>query len=492
MSNEQNEIYCSFWIGDTEFALDIIHVHEVLNYPTDIIPAILAPSFLCGFINLRGDVLPIVDLSSTLGLPPLKSDSNKALAVVVHQDILVAIIVDRIGQIIRPKNYKKTMAKNESTDSKSYIKSVLNAGSTEKLVQVIDLETIMLFMNSAQEEKPKQRLTQKGVSRNSQYSFAKFITFTLNNQKFAFPIGKVNEVVLSTEIQESAFQSHLCSGFLRLRGRVIPVFNLDSILNIETNHDDKQGKEKQRVLIFRNKDYELGVLVDAIEGIQSCPSTDVSPLSLLGSNKSQFLLGCISIPAFGDRLILDSDPIFRSAEIIELIEGHKSIYRDEQLTQTTEVSKKQTYISFSAHHLFGVKLSEVEGILEDLAGTTKATKAEPYVEGIIKYRDDLITLICPRKYYGLASIPKNLSQSVAVIIKIDNKKFGLIVDSIESLLSLDLNTSFKLPNFYHEKLMESLQNDISEIVSLRNRNNSNVSLMILDVPSLAGNIKLAS
>tara|TARA_B110001454_G_C12722586_1_gene435437 strand:+ start:3620 stop:5089 length:1470 start_codon:yes stop_codon:yes gene_type:complete len=489
MTIEQNDIYCSFWIGESEFALDIGHVQEVLNYPTEIIPPILAPSFLGGFVNLRGDVLPIVDLTSTLRIALLKPESSRSLAVVLHQNVRVAFIVDQIGQIIRPKNYKKTLPVKDSSEANSFIKAVLNTDSSESLIQVLDLDRIMIHMNSVQNETPEQRHTQKEIARKSQYTFAKFITFKLNDLRFAFPLEKVSEVVLTKEIQESAFQSQLCRGFLRLRGRVVPILNLNTILNVISDRD--QRNSEQRVLVFRHDDYELGVVVDRIESIRSFPSSDLSPLNILGSNKSKFLLGCVSIPGYGDTVILDSNPIFNDKDIIDLVEGHKSVYQSEKNDQIIEVEKKQTYISFNAHHLFGVRLSEVEGILDDLLGATKATKAEPYVEGIIKYRDDLITLICPRKYFGLSPSSRKLSESVAVVFKVKNKKFGLIADSVDSIFSLDLNTSLKLPDFFHDKLIDSLKSDIASIVSLKNKQNSSVSLMILNVPSLAENVRVA-
>lgn len=489
MKNEQNDIYCSFWIGDSEFALDISRVQEVLNYPAETIPSILAPSFLNGFVNLRGDVLPIVNLSSTLSLPPIEPGLARSLVVVLHQDIRVAFIVERFGQIIRPKNYMNTAPSKESEEANSFVKAVLNTNTSESLIQVLDVDRIIVHMSSVQTEKPEQRRIQKETARKSLSTFAKFITFKLRDQRFAFPIDKVSEVVLIKEIHESAFQSNLCRGFLRLRGRVVPILSLKTILNVTSAKD--QTNPEQRVLIFRHGDHELGVAVDTIESIRSFPLSDLSPLNVLGSNQSQYLIGCISIPGYGDTIVLDSNPIFRNREIIDLVEGHKSLYRSEKNDQAIDIGKKQTYISFQAHHVFGVKLSEVEGILDNLAGATKATQAQPYVEGIIKYRDELITLICPRKYFGLSSSAKKMSESVAVVFKVQNKKFGLIADSVDSIFSLDLNTSLKLPDFFHDKLKDSLKNDITSIVSLKNKQNSNVGLMILNIPSLAENLRVA-
>jgi purine-binding chemotaxis protein CheW len=488
MSNERTEIYCSFWLGETEFAVEISYVQEVLKYPENTIRPILAPAFLRGFVNLRGQVLPIVDLGPTLNISSDKADSTKALAIVRYHGILVALIVDKNGSIIRPKSYTKTISTPHLTEPSSFVKSVLNIESSSSLVQVLDLEKILLLGGSSLEKRSSH--PQKTELQKAHAKLKKFITFTLNNQRLAFPISKVHEVMLPVDIQESAFQSKLCLGFLRLRGHVIPIVNLSRILNFPQGPTAKTGAE--RILIFKNETTEIGLYVDAVDSIRSCSLEEIISLDTFGANDSHFLLGCISFPSFGDTIVLDSEPLFENTEIVELVDAHKNIYRAKDQKQAIQMSKKQSYISFNAHHLFGVKLSEVEGIIDNLEKTTKAAKVDTYVEGIIKFREDLITLICPRKFYGLPSSSENKNGSIALVLKKGNKKFGLVADSVESILSLDLTASFKLPAFFHDKLVENLKPDISDIISLHSHTKPGETLMLLDVASLAEKIRLAS
>ncbi|HEX9860550.1 MAG TPA: chemotaxis protein CheW [Nitrospirota bacterium] len=60
--------YLTFTLGDEEFALDISKVREVLDYTT-ITRVPRMPDFLRGVINLRGNVVPVVDLRMKLGMP---------------------------------------------------------------------------------------------------------------------------------------------------------------------------------------------------------------------------------------------------------------------------------------------------------------------------------------------------------------------------------------------------------------------------------------
>jgi len=61
-------IFGSFWLGEAEFALPVNHVQEVVNPPSVYTPVPLSPPDLVSLFNLRGMVIPVVDLRRLLGL----------------------------------------------------------------------------------------------------------------------------------------------------------------------------------------------------------------------------------------------------------------------------------------------------------------------------------------------------------------------------------------------------------------------------------------
>ena len=64
--NKKDEIFGSFFIGTMEVAINVKSIHEVVNIPEKIIQMPLAPEFLIGVFNLRGLIIPIVNLKSLL------------------------------------------------------------------------------------------------------------------------------------------------------------------------------------------------------------------------------------------------------------------------------------------------------------------------------------------------------------------------------------------------------------------------------------------
>ncbi|WP_341871935.1 chemotaxis protein CheW [Roseivivax halodurans] len=70
----------SFAIGDQDFCMDIMLVREIRGW-TNVTMLPHAPSFILGVINLRGAVVPIVDLASRLGLTPLEPTQRHVIII---------------------------------------------------------------------------------------------------------------------------------------------------------------------------------------------------------------------------------------------------------------------------------------------------------------------------------------------------------------------------------------------------------------------------
>ncbi|MGH9102551.1 MAG: chemotaxis protein CheW [Acidimicrobiales bacterium] len=89
--------YCSVEVGELRFAIDVAEVQEVLQaQPMTRTP--LAPAVVAGLINLRGLVVPAIDLRRRLELPPR---TKAAVNVIVHGgDGPVSLLVDAIGDVV--------------------------------------------------------------------------------------------------------------------------------------------------------------------------------------------------------------------------------------------------------------------------------------------------------------------------------------------------------------------------------------------------------
>ena len=89
----------SFRIGEQEFCVDIMEVREIRGW-TPATPLPQAPSFVRGVINLRGAVLPIVDLGARLGLGAADPSARHVIIVAQVQNQIVGLLVDAVSDIL--------------------------------------------------------------------------------------------------------------------------------------------------------------------------------------------------------------------------------------------------------------------------------------------------------------------------------------------------------------------------------------------------------
>ncbi|MBQ3059765.1 MAG: purine-binding chemotaxis protein CheW [Desulfovibrio sp.] len=90
----------TFSIGEEEFGVNILKVQEIIR-TMEITKVPRAPEFVEGVINLRGKVIPIIDLRRRFGLAPKVHDKNTRIIVIEINNIIVGFVVDAVSEVLR-------------------------------------------------------------------------------------------------------------------------------------------------------------------------------------------------------------------------------------------------------------------------------------------------------------------------------------------------------------------------------------------------------
>lgn len=91
--------YCTFWIDELFFGVDVGDVQEVLRHQP-MTPVPRASEGVRGLINLRGQIVTAVDLRFRLGLPPRGGDRLPMNVIVRSRGEVVSLLVDDIGDVV--------------------------------------------------------------------------------------------------------------------------------------------------------------------------------------------------------------------------------------------------------------------------------------------------------------------------------------------------------------------------------------------------------
>jgi purine-binding chemotaxis protein CheW len=90
----------TFSIGEEEFGVDILQVQEIIR-TMEITKVPRAPEFVEGVINLRGKVIPIVDLRRRFGLATRDHDKHTRIIVIEINQMIVGFVVDSVSEVLR-------------------------------------------------------------------------------------------------------------------------------------------------------------------------------------------------------------------------------------------------------------------------------------------------------------------------------------------------------------------------------------------------------
>jgi purine-binding chemotaxis protein CheW len=132
----------SFKLSNEEFGVDILKVQEI-NRMLTITEVPNSPDFVDGVVNLRGRIIPVIDLRSKLNMPRKEHDNKTRIVVVEIDGTTVGFVVDEVSEVLRiPKNITEPppsmVIKGIDSD---YITAV--AKLEDRLLILLDLNKIL-------------------------------------------------------------------------------------------------------------------------------------------------------------------------------------------------------------------------------------------------------------------------------------------------------------------------------------------------------------
>ena len=131
-------IFLVFRLGDDEFGLPIDSVVEIAQLPTQITRIPKTPKFLEGVINLRGDVLPVVDQRRRFDMPKPDHTEGRRLVVVKTEHLRAGVIVDSVSDVLRIAADAVSPPPQLTAQISRLVHGVINLEKSRRLVLLLD------------------------------------------------------------------------------------------------------------------------------------------------------------------------------------------------------------------------------------------------------------------------------------------------------------------------------------------------------------------
>lgn len=101
-SNENVIQLVGFIVGNEEFAVPILSIQEIIK-PLEYTRVPSTPNYVLGVFNLRGNVIPLINLRLKFGLPPIKQTEETRYIVIRDKEEVAGFVIDRLTEAVRIK-----------------------------------------------------------------------------------------------------------------------------------------------------------------------------------------------------------------------------------------------------------------------------------------------------------------------------------------------------------------------------------------------------
>ena len=133
--------YVTFKLDEEVYGINVMRIQEVLRY-TEIAPVPGAPDYVLGIINLRGNVVTVIDTRRRFGLPDSEVSDHTRIVVIEVLGQVIGIMVDSVAEVVYLRQSEIEQTPNVGNDeSAKFIQGVCNKNG--ELIILVEFEKLM-------------------------------------------------------------------------------------------------------------------------------------------------------------------------------------------------------------------------------------------------------------------------------------------------------------------------------------------------------------
>ncbi|MBA6291770.1 chemotaxis protein CheW [Colwellia sp. MB3u-70] len=139
--NDEILQWVTFKLDRETYGINVMQVQEVLRY-TEVAPVPGSPIYVMGIINLRGNVVTVIDTRKKFGLESAEINDNARIVIIEAETQVIGILVDSVAEVVYLKSSEMDVAPNVGNDeSAKFIQGVSNRDG--ELLILVDLNQLL-------------------------------------------------------------------------------------------------------------------------------------------------------------------------------------------------------------------------------------------------------------------------------------------------------------------------------------------------------------
>lgn len=394
--------YASFSLDGSkriEVAINAEKVLEATPITGVIQPLPAGVPWLEGFMHLRDDAIPVVNMKKRLGLPLTDYAADAKVAVVAIAQHRFGLLFDDIKDVMMVDDAALVPIHPALQTAESIISDLIKLENGRRIMERLDLKNLfgsVDLMEQIQEMAPNP----KTAGDAAEQTISRYVVFTSLDQEYGVPVEQVQEITFLSEVDD-VFKNDSIEGAVKLRGHSIPVVDAARLLQSQPkNHEYGQDT---RVLVLNADTFQYGLIVDTVREIISIPDGAILPLP---GNGYAAVSGVYQRPGENNIMLIQVDALIRSRQrelrsVARLKATGETINVGADSVESRHLITSDCYLVFSIGRNFAIELNDVQEIIEP-GGLMELPASNGCDRRVLNLRGTIVPVVNLRIFYGYA------------------------------------------------------------------------------------------
>ena len=485
VERHEESSYAFFILDGREFGIEVKYVRETINCQTELTQMPCSMDALDGLINLRGSIIPIINLRTRFHINSTPPDADNRIAITHFDGYLFGLRFDEISEVIRVRKSDIKSVDTSEDDPEMCNQGLLSLDGGKRIVQILDLARLFKKYNLPQVTNDIDETRMIFRPRKQD------ITFVLDDQEYAIDVHAIREIIKPPEISRKILVDPAIRGVIDLRGELINIVDLRVYFKLP----GKEITPDSRIIVLHGE-IDSGILVDSVKEVLHYEETQILPIPVLEHGQASFS-GIVDCGDGRNVIKLAVDHLFDSA-LLKQLEGNAELHieyvepstgYDQPASETCHEIADRVLISFRLEEAYAFDIGLFREIINYPTGIVRIPGLESYHEGVLNLRNSAIPIINLRRYYGMDDFA-DVKDSKIIILNLHGEVLGIMVDEIIEIVKPARLKVDRLPNLAAEGRGQLNGHHIQEAYRFQADGEEEKILLIYDVEKLLSDIEI--
>jgi chemotaxis signal transduction protein len=235
----------TFLLKDEEFGFDIMSVQEIIRLPK-MAKVPRTPAYVDGIANLRGVILPVIDMRTRFGMERAAETDRTRVLVVDIDGVKTGLRVDRVKQVTRVlRSEIEPPPKAIQGTTTNYLEGLVKLDKGQRIVMALNAAQVCDIGVAHKTAAASRALVEENghsetlnATNTGNAEVQKLVTFRIAKEEFAFPMEHVREILRVQTPNQVPDVPDYVLGVLTVRGQILPVIDLRRLLQQRSLADE--------------------------------------------------------------------------------------------------------------------------------------------------------------------------------------------------------------------------------------------------------------